>query len=88
MQMFSACLSPLFNPKPPLGLMVLALAAFQPLAEPDAAPADPSDVKPKGCGWFDSSFELQCGLEVSEQDTDTLYQLWQQVPQACDWQAV
>lgn len=29
------------------------------------------------CGWFNSSFDLAEGLEVSEQDTDTLYQLWE-----------
>ncbi|MGQ3052227.1 MAG: hypothetical protein ACT6S0_10625 [Roseateles sp.] len=28
-------------------------------------------------GWFDSSFDLATGLEVSEQDNDTLYQLWE-----------
>lgn len=29
------------------------------------------------CGWYDSSFDLAQGLEVSEQDHDTLYQLWE-----------
>jgi hypothetical protein len=29
------------------------------------------------CGWYDSSFDLSRGLEVSEQDNDTLYQLWE-----------
>jgi hypothetical protein len=29
------------------------------------------------CGWYDSSFELSQGLEVSEQDNDAIYQLWQ-----------
>jgi len=29
------------------------------------------------CGWYDSSFDLAEGLEVSEQDNDTLYQLWE-----------
>ena len=28
-------------------------------------------------GWYDSSFDLATGLEVSEQDNDTLYQLWE-----------
>jgi hypothetical protein len=34
-------------------------------------------VKPENCGWYDSSFDLAVGLEVSEQDSDTLYQLWE-----------
>lgn len=29
------------------------------------------------CGWYDSSFDLSRGLEVSEQDNDTMYQLWE-----------
>ena len=33
--------------------------------------------KPEICGWYDSSFDLSTGLEVSEQDNDTLYQLWE-----------
>lgn len=28
-------------------------------------------------GWYDSSFDLAQGLEVTEQDNDTLYQLWE-----------
>ena len=28
------------------------------------------------CGWYDSSFDLARGLEVHEDDNDTLYQLW------------
>lgn len=35
------------------------------------------DIKPEKCGWFDSSFDLATGLEVSEQDNDTLYQFWE-----------
>lgn len=35
-----------------------------------------SGAKPECCGWFDSSFDLAAGLEVTEQDCDTLYQLW------------
>jgi hypothetical protein len=31
----------------------------------------------KDCGWYDSSFDLAQGLEVVEQDCDTLYQLWE-----------
>lgn len=33
--------------------------------------------KPEAYGWFDSSMDLAQGLEVVEQDNDTLYQLWQ-----------
>lgn len=29
------------------------------------------------CGWYDSSFDLAQGLEVSEEECDTLYQLWE-----------
>lgn len=29
------------------------------------------------CGWYDSSFDLAQGLEIVEQDCDTLYQLWE-----------
>ena len=36
-----------------------------------------SNGKPEICGWYDSSFDLSTGLEVSEQDNDTLYQLWE-----------
>lgn len=34
-------------------------------------------VKPEICGWYDSSFELSQGLEITEHDNDTLYQLWE-----------
>ena len=30
------------------------------------APADPEGQEPVGCGWFDSSWELQRGLAVLE----------------------
>ena len=29
------------------------------------------------CGWYDSSLDLAQGLEIVEQDNDTLYQLWE-----------
>ncbi|MEO3691800.1 hypothetical protein [Roseateles paludis] len=32
---------------------------------------------PLACGWYDSSFELLDGLEVTEQHDDDQYQLWQ-----------
>jgi hypothetical protein len=51
---------------------------------PAAMPARPrgvvmmnGPVKPELCGWYDSSFDLARGLEVSEEDNDTLYQLWE-----------
>ncbi|MFT7722351.1 MAG: hypothetical protein QM788_05925 [Roseateles sp.] len=47
-----------------------------PAALPQAQPAVPRTPS-EACGWFDSSFDLAAGLEVSEQDCDTLYQLWQ-----------
>lgn len=40
------------------------------------APGMAAGVKPECCGWFDSSFDLAAGLEVTEQDCNTLYQLW------------
>lgn len=37
----------------------------------------PGAYRPEPCGWFDSSFDLAQGLQVVEQDNDTLYQLWE-----------
>jgi len=37
--------------------------------------SDEPDTQPDGCGWYDSSFELSKGLDVSEQDSDLGYQL-------------
>lgn len=36
---------------------------------------DDSEAPPEGCGWYDSSFELSRGLEVTEEDSDLSYQL-------------
>ena len=33
---------------------------------------DGDDERPLGCGWFDSSHELQCGLVVREADDAAL----------------
>ena len=33
--------------------------------------------KPESYGWYDSSLDLAQGLEVVEQDNDTVYQLWE-----------
>ena len=50
-----------------------------PMAMPAVRPASTAAAarKPEICGWYDSSFDLSAGLEVSEQDNDTLYQLWE-----------
>ena len=45
------------------------------LAEP-ARVEEPVEDRPERCGWFDSSFELTQGLEITEHDDATLYQLW------------
>lgn len=48
------------------GVSMQTLTAYMQMTE--ARPALPSstDDSPKGCGWFDSSYELQRGLEVHE----------------------
>lgn len=48
-----------------------------PMAVPTKPGATTAGKKPEICGWYDSSFDLATGLEVSEQDNDTLYQLWE-----------
>lgn len=45
------------------------------IAQPRGGSTAPAG-KPESCGWFDSSFDLATGLEVIEQDNDTLFQLW------------
>ncbi|MBI3349822.1 MAG: hypothetical protein HY020_21755 [Burkholderiales bacterium] len=66
MQPFSASQDPWSTSKLPMSMQV---------------PARPRGMgangKPELCGWYDSSFDLANGLEVSEQDSDTLYQLWE-----------
>jgi hypothetical protein len=42
-------------------------------AAPNSAPASdraPADDRPAGCGWFDSSHDLQHGLRVTEHADD------------------
>lgn len=68
MQLFNIS-QPRSLPKLPVAVPAQPRAEAQPL--PELAPA------PEGCGWFDSSFELAAGLEISEQDDDLLYQLCQ-----------
>jgi hypothetical protein len=66
MQFFSVSQQPSSVAKPPVA---------QP-AVPELQPAPVQDLmKPERCGWYDSSFELAAGLEISVQDDDVLYQL-------------
>lgn len=30
------------------------------------AASEPDDDRPRGCGWFDSSHDLRCGLQIRE----------------------
>lgn len=55
------------HPATPLPVVVAAAAAIERSDEPD--------TPPDGCGWYDSSFDLSKGLDVSEQDGDLGYQL-------------
>ena len=49
-----------------------------PMAMPSRSrPGVTAGGKPEICGWYDSTFDLATGLEVLEQDNDTLYQLWE-----------
>ena len=53
----------------------------------DALPGTPSALETAmapepaycGCGWFDSSYELHTGLQVSEDQDPSLLQLWAMV---------
>lgn len=63
-----------------------AMQPFSPSQQPWSNSTLPQDVpqrarataaRKRDCGWFDSSFDLAEGLEVTEQDSDTLYQLWE-----------
>jgi len=62
-------------------MQFFSLSQPRPLAQPPEAslpaqpPADALGLETKPCGWFDSSFELAAGLEISEQEDDLLYQL-------------
>lgn len=46
-------------------------------ALPRASAATAASVGKVDCGWYDSSFDLARGLEVTEEDCHTLYQLWE-----------
>ncbi|MFN3305004.1 MAG: hypothetical protein ACK44A_14980 [Roseateles sp.] len=65
MQFFSSSQFPWANTKQPAGALPRASAA-------PAASAAKVD-----CGWYDSSFDLARGLDVTEEDCHTLYQLWE-----------
>ena len=65
MQFFSASQQPRPLSKPPVPAMP---------ARPCAEAQEP-EIKPETCGWYDSSFDLASGLEISEQADDMLYQL-------------
>ena len=62
-----------FSPSPRSSSLPCA-AALPVAASTDPAVADAA--RPEGCGWFDSSFELTHGVEITEHDDRTLYQLW------------
>lgn len=46
-------------------------------ALPRASAAPAAGAVKVDCGWYDSSFDLARGLEVTEEDCYTLYQLWE-----------
>ena len=49
-------------------------------------PAEIPEDRPKGCGWFDSSYELGHGLVVCEHDATAAAQALAEAPLA-DWLA-
>jgi len=61
---FSASQNPAANAKPPAGAVLRCINSVGAGRKAD-------------CGWYDSSFDLAQGLEVSEEDCHTLYQLWE-----------
>jgi len=63
MQFFASSQSPWSNSKLPQAVPVRGISAIAAARKAD-------------CGWYDSSFDLARGLEVVEEDCDTLYQLW------------
>jgi len=50
----------------------------QPTAATNAPASAPEAERASSCGWFDSSFDLNEGLEVTEERDAVLYQLWSQ----------
>lgn len=66
MQLFSV------SPQPSPVAELAQLHRAEPVPQQEQEP-----MTPKSCGWYDSSFELAAGLEISEQDDDVLYQLCQ-----------
>lgn len=51
-----------------------ASAKPAPGAQPQARAAT---ARKPDCGWYDSSLDLAQGLDVTEQDNDAMYQLWE-----------
>ena len=48
-------------------------SALRSVAKPAGLSPPPQDEdRPLGCGWFDSSHELERGLQVQEADADVL----------------
>jgi hypothetical protein len=64
MQFFSSSQFPWATAKPPVGMA-------------PRLPSQTAAASKVDCGWYDSSFDLAMGLEVSEEDCHTLYQLWE-----------
>ncbi len=58
----------------PLSRSAAAMIAVATAAEPAAVPAETA----RSCGWYDSSFELTQGLEISEGLDETVWALWAQ----------
>lgn len=50
-------------------------------AQPETA-INIASGEPAGCGWFDSSFELGAGLEVTEDFDLCLFTLWSELAPA------
>lgn len=46
--------------------LLRALQLHRPAAEAPPPPPSVDDDRPRGCGWFDSSLDLQQGLRVEE----------------------
>ncbi len=57
--------------QPPAAAIATPVAV---IAKPDAL--DAAKDERAGCGWFDSSFELSRGLEVSDAPAGVDFDLW------------
>jgi hypothetical protein len=52
--------------------LLLRRKAQAPRVEPVMAEPAPEEERPRGCGWFDSSHDLQHGLQVHEREPDAV----------------